>query len=140
MKLGALVGGADEQLVDSFGEFGSKIGLARQIQDDLNELWGDDEASPEVLNKKKLLPVVYAVQEADISVKRRMGDIYFKRVLEPNDVAALRGLLEETGGKKFSEDTVENLRNDALASLDKMQLAVESRDMLQNLASAILSK
>jgi geranylgeranyl diphosphate synthase type I len=140
MKLGALVAGADEELVASFGQFGSKIGLARQIQDDLNELWGDQEASPEVLNKKKLLPVVYTVQEADISVKRRMGDIYFKRVLEPSDVASLRVLLEETGGKKFAEDTVENLRVDALASLDQMQLVRASRDMLQDLASAILSK
>ncbi len=140
MKLGALVAGADEEQVTSFGEFGGKIGLARQIQDDLNELWGDQESSPEVLNKKKLLPVVYTVQEADISVKRRMGDIYFKRVLEPSDVAALRVLLEETGGRKFSEDMVGKLRDEAIVAVRRTQLSASSINIFEDLASTILSR
>jgi geranylgeranyl diphosphate synthase type I len=140
MKLGALVAGADEDLVATFGELGSKIGLARQIQDDLNELWGDQEASPEVMNKKKLLPGVYTIQEADLSVKRRMGDIYFKRVLEPSDVLALRVILEETGGRKFSEDMVGNLRDEALGAVGQAPLPPSSRKMLEDLAANILSK
>ena len=139
MKLGALAAGADDALMSALAEFGSKVGLARQIQDDLNELWHRTEPSDEVLNKKKLLPLVYTVENADVSVKRKLGEIYFKRVLDSADVDAIRGILDESGGRQFSEDLVRDLRRDALAVVDKTDLPQSSKDMLHQLAASILS-
>ena len=139
MKLGALVAGADEALMPALADFGSKVGLARQIQDDLNELWVRQEASDEVLNKKKLLPLVYTVENADVSTKRRLGEIYFKRVLDAADVEAIRGILDEGGGRQFSEDMVDDLRRDALAAVGKTDLPASSKEMLNQLAASILS-
>ena len=139
MKLGAHVGGADELLASVFAAFGSKIGLARQIRDDVNELWHRTEPSDEVLNKKKLLPLVYTVENADVSVKRRLGEIYFKRVLDATDVDAIRGILDESGGRRFSEDMVRDLRREALALVDKTDLPASSKEMLNQLAASILS-
>ena len=139
MKLGGHVGGADELLANVLAAFGSKIGLARQIRDDVDELWGRNEPSDEVLNKKKLLPLVYTVENADVSTKRRLGDIYFKRVLDPTDVDAIRGILDESGGRQFSEDMVRDLRREALALVDKPDLPQWSKDMLHQLAASILS-
>ena len=139
MKLGGHVGGADELLANVLATFGSKIGLARHIRDDVDELWGRNEPSDEVLNKKKLLPLVYTVENADVSTKRRLGDIYFKRVLDPTDVDAIRGILDEGGGRQFSEDMVGELRRDALAVVDKTDLPQASKDMLHQLAASILS-
>ena len=139
MKLGAVVAGANEALMSALADFGSKIGLARQIQDDLNELWVRHEASDEVLNKKKLLPLVYTVENADVSTKRRLGDIYFKRVLDAADVEAIRDILDEGGGRQFSEDLVRDLQRDALAALDKTDLPQSSKDMLHQLAASILA-
>ena len=139
MKLGALVAGADDATTCKLADFGSKIGLARQIQDDLNELWHRREPSDEVLNKKKLLPLVYTVENADVSVKRKLGEIYFKRVLDQSDVDAIRGILDEGGGRRFSEDMVDDLRREALALVDKTDLPQSSKDMLHQLAASILS-
>ena len=98
MKLGGLVVSDDEGVQDALGTCGAKFGVAMQIRSDLRELWGDQHgdspASPEVMNKTKLLPVVYALEKATISEKRRLGDIYFKRVLEPEDVASLREVIQ----------------------------------------------
>ena len=139
MKLGALVGGADESLAAALEAFGSKIGLARQVQDDLDELWAGNAPSDEVLNKKKLLPLVYTVEHADVSVKRRLGDIYFKRVLDAADVDAIRGILEESGGREFAQDMVLNLRKEALAVVDETGLSQTSKETLKQLAASILS-
>ena len=57
-----------------------------------------------MLNKTKLLPVVYAVQEANINDKRRLGDVYFKRVLEAGDVDVVRETAERLGGKRYCEE------------------------------------
>ena len=139
MRLGALVAGVDDALTSALADFGSKIGLARQIQDDLNELWHRTEPSDEVLNKKKLLPLAYAVENADVSVKRRLGEIYFKRVLDPADVDVIRGILDETGGRQFSEGMVRDLRQEALAAVDGTDLPPSSKEMLNQLAASILS-
>ena len=138
MKLGALVGGADESLAKALVEFGSKIGLARQVQDDLDELWAGQEVSDEVLNKKKLLPLVYTVEHADVSVKRRLGDIYFKRVLDAADVDAIRGILEESGGMQYAQDMVLKLRSEALDVVDGTGLPQTSKATLKQLAASIL--
>ena len=139
MKLGAHVGGADELLANMLAAFGSKIGLARQIRDDVDELWDRNKPSDEVLNKKKLLPLVYTVQNADVSTKRRLGDIYFKRVLDPTDVDAIRGILDESGGRRFSEDMAGELRREALEIVDRTELPASSKEMLNQLAASILS-
>ena len=138
MSLGAHVGGADESLASALAAFGSKIGLARQVQNDLDELWGKHEASDDVLNKKKLLPLVYTVEHADVSVKRRLGDSYFKRVLDPADVDAIRVILEESGGREFASDLVLNLRNEALTLVDETGLPASSKEILNRLAASIL--
>ena len=138
MKLGGHVGGADELLANVLAAFGSKIGLARQIRDDVDELWGRNEPSDEVLNKKKLLPLVYTVENADVSTKRRLGEIYFKRVLDPSDVDAIRGILDEGGGRQFSEDMAGELRREAIEVVDRTELPASSKEMLNQLAASIL--
>ena len=92
-----------------------------QIRSDLNQIWGSSDLSQpsvEVMNKKKLLPVVYALEKASVSEKRAMGEIYFKRVLEADDAARLRGVIEGLGARKACEDMVSRLTAEATAALD----------------------
>ena len=122
MKLGALVASADDAVMRSFGVCGAKIGLAVQVGDDLRAFWSegreDQSPNPEVLNKKKLLPVVYALDKASISEKRRLGEVYFKRVLEPDDVPAIRRVLEELGAREYCEDLVRQYRRQAAEAVE----------------------
>ena len=53
------------------------------------------------MNKKKLYPVVRAFEVASPAERRRLGDYYFKRVLEPSDA---RNLSEIISGLGVSED------------------------------------
>jgi geranylgeranyl diphosphate synthase type I len=143
MKLGGLVAGAQEPVIDALGAFGGKIGLAAQVRGDLGELWGSapDDANPaySVLNKKKLLPVVYAVTEASISQKRRLGDIYFKRVLEPDDVAAVRQLLEELGARDYCEELIDRLRSEAMDALGVAGIPDDGMSSVARFADSLLT-
>ena len=118
MGLGALVAGAEQAAVDAMSRCGRQIGLALQVRSDVRDVWAGD-PSPEVLNKKKLLPVVHALGKATIAEKRRLGDIYFKRVLGPEDVTALREVLDEMGSRQYCEDLAARCRADALAALEQ---------------------
>jgi geranylgeranyl diphosphate synthase type I len=129
MRLGGLVAEADEDVVDALARCGASLGMAVQVRDDLRELWPDSQEeytpSAEVLNKKKLLPVVYAVEKAALSQKRRLGDIYFKRVLEPEDISSVRVILEELGAREYSEELLGKYRAEAEAAVDIPQIPRE---------------
>ena len=112
---------------------GSKMGVALQIRADLKEFWqeGDEQhPSHEVMNKKKLLPVVYALEKSDVGGKRRLGEVYFKRVLEPNDVVNVRNLLEELGVKDDCENMAEQYRLEAISKLDITDMSQEGKSSL----------
>lgn len=119
MKLGALAAGADDAVIDALGTCGDRLGMAVQVRSDVQQLWGDADSLPsdEVLNKKKLLPVVYAFEKADVGEKRRMGEVYFKRVLEPEDVAILRKVFDELGAREYSEGLIAEYRTAAQAAV-----------------------
>ena len=142
MKLGALTAAEDDRLVDSFGVCGARIGLAVQIRDDLRALWGDGHgdtpSSHEVLNKKKLIPVVYALEKAKISEKRRLGDIYFKRVLDPDDVESVRQVLEELGAREACEELVGHYRKEAGEALASAGVSAEGAEAINKLIDSLL--
>ena len=71
-----------------------------------------------VLNKKKSLPLVHTLETASVSVKRELGSIYMKRVLEPDDVAKMIEILDSTDAKQVSQDKAVELIEQALAGLD----------------------
>ena len=39
-----------------------------------------------MLNKKRIFPVIFTLDHAEPSIKRELGGLYFKRVLEPSDL------------------------------------------------------
>ena len=142
MKLGALVASAGPAVIDAFGSCGVNIGIAAQIRQDLMQLWGDAQGngqpSSEVLNKKKLLPVVYAVEKANLNEKRRLGDIYFKRVLEKDDVVAVREILEGLGAKAHCEQMVAGYQRNAEEALEGSGVSAEGLAMVKGLIARLL--
>ena len=77
----------------------------------------------EFLNKKKLFPVVLAMQSAGPSEKRQLGDVYFKRVLEKDDLDKVLNTIESLGVKQMSLDRIKYLLNSAEQCLESVGLS-----------------
>ena len=129
--LGALASGAEDQACRAFHQAGCRLGMARQVAQDVNDFWGpqgDGLTAGNVLNKKKSLPLIYALDTAGTAARREMGNIYTKRVLEPADVSRIVAILEEVGARRYALSQAEKLRDQAWESLaelglDRQQLA-----------------
>jgi len=135
MQIGALAGGADAVTGSALAACGEKLGIALQIRSDLAALWGNDGQSQpnvEVLNKKKLMPVVYALENATISEKRAMGEIYFKRVLEPDDATRLREVIDGLGARAACEEMADALKAEALAIIEVEDIAEEGKSRIRD--------
>ena len=143
MGLGALVATEDDAVVEAFKESGKSFGVARQIKDDIRELWArpeEDMASSDVLNKKKLLPVAYAMETADISTKRELGGLYFKRVLDAEDFRKLVDILDQGAAMEFAQEKVNAYCQRGLESLGGVGLSQWGRETLERLCQQVMAR
>ena len=123
LELGALCGGASKEQGIAFREFGEEIGVAFQIQEDIQMLWGQPISGrpkgTDVLNKKKGYPVLFTLDQAEISLKRDLGTLFFKRVLEPPDMEHLVAVLDGLKARDAALIKVHELYSQAVASLEE---------------------
>ena len=143
-KTGSLTGCAAEtgslaaggSLTASFFEMGKQMGLAWQISRDVSDLWGDrgdGMTASNVLNKKKSLPLIHTLEKADLAVKRDLGSLYSKRVLEPEDAARLVDILEQANARRFAQEKAAQLLDQGLESLREAGLSAGAMDNLGRL-------
>ena len=119
-RLGALASGASPDTADALEQWGKKLGMARQVREDISDLWGrsgDGFTPANILNKKKSLALIHALQNSDTAAKRELGSIYMKRVLEPGDTPRIVAILEEAGSLDYSNDKMDQLLGEAREAL-----------------------
>ena len=142
ITLGAITATDNDQTIQAFQSAGLKLGLAYQIRQDIRDVWSTENgqpASPQLLNKKKLYPIAILLELADLPTKRALGEIYFKRVLEPEDHQRLLDLLEAHDVRAEAESAVtryfgefSDALNDADLNEDNLQQLLQySRHLVQ---------
>ena len=143
-ELGAVMSSAEEPVARAMATFGTKLGLAFQIRDDILDLWGQqDTGKPlagDILNKKKSLPIVYAIENASGAERRTLGDVYFKRVMEPEDIDKIIEVLGTLGAREFCQEKADALCSEALQSLTDAGLSSQRTEGLEALARFMVSR
>lgn len=122
--LGAVAAGADEATVLAFREAGVQMGVAALIASEMRVFWGEGAETGRALNKSKLYPVVAALQHGTLAQKRALGGYYFKRVMEPDDLAGIRDVLEEAGALELTGDARDRAARSAIVALEQTDLTL----------------
>ena len=143
-ELGAVMSSAEEPVVQAMAQFGAKLGTAFQIRDDILDLWGQqDTGKPlagDILNKKKSLPIVYAIENASGAERRTLGDVYFKRVMEPEDIDKIIEVLQTLGAREFCQAKADALCDEAIQSLKDAGMTSQQSEGLEALARFIVTR
>ena len=142
MALGAHAAGADEAMTSAFRRCGELLGVSSQISADEAQMW--DSSAPgaapaRFLNKSKLLPVVYALEKGTLAQKRALGEVYFKRVLEPEDAQRVREVLDEIGVRQYSRQRAEATMREGLDALGAARLPADTMERWQAIAEYLVS-
>ena len=130
----ALTAGSTDDVCAQFAQMGRSMGMAWQIARDIDDLWGErgDGMTPSnVINKKKSLPLVHTLETASVSIKRELGAIYMKRVLEDSDIAKMIEILDNTDARQTSQAKAKELVEQALAGL--VGVSQQGKDALAGL-------
>lgn len=133
LAIGAIIGGGTEAQVEALRNYGLDTGLAFQIQDDLLNLIGTEEATKkdfrsDITEGKRTLVVVHALQN---SPKRtRLIEILSSKEKERAVLDEAVDIMQECGSIDYARGYAENLTSIAKNRLIDMIDPSPSRDML----------
>jgi geranylgeranyl diphosphate synthase, type I len=144
-SIGAMTLGAPEPLVTSLAAYGSELGLAFQLSDDLLGIWGDPRvtgkpALSDLRTRKKTLPVVAALT-GDTSAGRRLAELLADP--EPLSEADLRDaarLVDEAGGRAWAEKQAQHHLDVSERILSATPMPEEVRGEFLDIARFITSR
>ncbi len=119
--IGAMAATDDQEVIRRFKSFGHKIGIGFQIQDDILGIWGDPaktgkSARNDIRNKKKTLPVLYALQYSQ--QKDELKSLYEKEKFAEADIDSVFKILTEAGSYEYTAGVASKYRDEALAELE----------------------
>ena len=144
-SLGAYLGREDEELADSLYRFGKELGMAYQIRDDILGIWGAKESlrkpvGDDVSQRKKTLPVVYALQNSNQEDREKLKKLYSQPYIQGEDVTEVVRILEQIDARDYAQMVVAQYHRRALARLDATRLNPSKQAPLREVASFLLER
>ena len=130
LRLGAILAGADEKMIDSFNEFGLNLGRSFQIKDDILGVFGDEKklgkpVGSDLIEGKKTLLIL---QSNSDYVNGRIG-----KKLTDEEINNIRNIIIDSGSLKYSEDLAHELINKAKENLEGININSKQKDFLLSL-------
>ena len=136
---GAILSDADPEHVAALGAFGTSLGLAFQITDDVLDLVGDEEEFGKTVGRDlaegmATLPMIYAAEQRP--------ELAARLVAQGKDAGEIRELLRAvrtTDGVERARGRALALHDDAVRTLDRLP-ARREREALREIAEFVVSR
>ncbi len=145
MQLGIVAAGGNSKLFKLFAEFGSELGKAFQLADDLLGMFGSSRQTgkpvgSDIREGKQTLLMYYAKKLSSPlqwkAIETRLG----KTDINIHDTKIVRVILEECGARAKVTVAADDHLKKSLLILDRMNLDTELEDLLRNLASYCVAR
>jgi len=125
MQIGAIIANASEDYQSKIYEFGRNIGLSFQIQDDYLDTFGDSKVGKkiggDILNNKKTLLLISALQKADYTQKEALNKWISTSDNDEEKIAAVTKLYLDTGAMEYCKELSKTYFNKAIVSLNEIE-------------------
>ena len=143
LKMGGIIGGALERNQNLLYEFGKKLGLAFQVQDDYLDAFGDPEkfgkkVGGDILANKKTFLLIQTLETANENDKKLLNQLLNEK---PNDkVELVLGIYKRTGVDEWAKALKEQYLKEALNHLDDVAVLSKRKEPLRKLAMEIIER
>ena len=146
LQIGAYLAGAPEVEAKKLYDFGVKMGLAFQLQDDWLDVYGDPKVfgkniGGDILCNKKTYMLITALEKADEAQRAELERWLVAEDYEPAEkIAAVTALYNEVGVGRCCEELVEAYYKEGLAMLDSVDLPAGRKEELKSFACSLMSR
>jgi octaprenyl-diphosphate synthase len=120
--VGASTTTEDSKLIERMELFGEKIGMAFQIKDDLFDFGDKDIGKPvgiDIKEKKMTLPLIYALQNANISDRKKYIRYVSKSEKNKKYVTEVVAFVKASGGLEYATQKMLEFQQEAFDILDE---------------------
>lgn len=137
LKMGAILGGAGERNQNLLYEFGRKLGLAFQVQDDYLDAFGDPEkfgkqVGGDIKANKKTFLLIHALQTASFEQKKKLLEL-----MNSNDdkkVEQVISLFKQCRVDEWANELKEKFISEAFEHLEDVAVLSKRKEPLKQLA------
>ncbi|TAH32123.1 polyprenyl synthetase family protein [Candidatus Saccharibacteria bacterium] len=132
LLIGACLAGADQATQDSLKRFGTALGIAYQLQDDLLGVFGDEaitgkSTSSDLREGKQTYVVEYFLNHAPSEQKALFTASFGKPDISDTEIAHLKALLIDVGARTATEVRLSSYLERAHAALDELSLSDQAQ-------------
>ncbi len=125
--------------LEKLNKIGTIVGLLEELQEQ-NSILTDENLEPEVFHrfasKKKNIFTSFILEDSDPSIKRVIGEIYFKRVLEEPDLDIIKKTISENKNYlDFYNNLVNKYKNEIENLINNLEFDKEIKSKLKILSS-----
>ncbi len=146
LKIGAIIGGANSQDAENIYQFGQKLGLAFQIQDDYLDVFGNEvtfgkSIGNDIVTNKSTFLTVKAFELADSESKNELK-YYFSSTNFPADekILAVTKIYHRLKIDEFTKNKIEKFYNESLEFLNQINVVEERKTQLKLFADQLLKR
>ena len=146
LKIGAMLGGGDQEDVENLYKFGEKMGLAYQLQDDLLDVYGDPtkfqkKLGGDIVDNKKTFMLINAYQRANQEQKAELDRLMSTQEFDSAEkIEAVTHIYNILGIDKLAQQKIEELFALSLQSLDKVKVDEAKKAELRAFAKRLLGR
>jgi octaprenyl-diphosphate synthase len=134
---------ASKEMCQLMAEFGTKVGIAFQIKDDLFDYGaGQDIGKPtgiDIKERKLTWPLIHALNQSTKSERRSIVNIVKNHNENPQKVEEVMDYVRNSGGIDYTVNKMNELRGEALELLFQMP-ASDSRSALEGLVNYTINR
>lgn len=143
LKMGAILGGALERNQNLVYEFGKKLGLAFQVQDDYLDAFGDPEkfgkqVGGDIRSNKKTFLLIHALETASPAQKERLQELLQQDA--DNKVAEVLTIYRDCKVDEWAGALKEKFVNEAFVHLEDVAVTSGRKEPLRQLAYYLLQR
>ena len=144
MKLGAIVGGADEQDANLLYDFGENFGIAFQLQDDILDVYGDPvkfgkQVGGDIISNKQtflLLKLKELASQQDLEIL----ETQYQNTDYPAKISAITELYNKYQIRELAVNEMKHSLEFAFSALEKVNILPGKKTELSDLAHALITR
>lgn len=143
--MGALLAGANKIQKALLNIYAKNIGIAFQLIDDIIGIFGTQteigkNVASDIRENKKTLIRFFTYQVSDKKQKNRLDNLFGKSDLTDREIEEVRKLYFDSGALTKCLKKTKSLINEAIKSVDKMDIAEQSKERFIKMAKYIYNK
>lgn len=146
LKMGAILADAPAADADALYEFGEKLGLAFQLQDDYLDVYGDfktfgKEIGGDIMCNKKTYMLINALEKADQPQRQLLEQWLATTDCNPEEkITAVTHIYDSLQIPEMARQKIDQYTTEALNALHKVALSDVQKEPLRQLALGLLSR